>query len=341
MAAPNPVAFVLFGRNVYWYGILIAIAVLLGIILAYREAKRKSFDPDSMLDFALLCIPLSIICARAYYVAFEWQRYADNPISALYIWEGGIAIYGGVIGGIIAALIFCRWKKIGFWKLTDMVVPSLVLGQAIGRWGNFFNQEAYGYAVTDPGQQWFPFSVFIQADQTWHYATFFYESLACFIIFAVLMLYRKKAKQDGNVFLLYFVLYGIERAFVEGLRTDSLYFHLGSLDIRVSQLLSIVMALVCLIALLMRMRKRHLEAGELDPSLVMRRPETDADEDEAEDAAEAAQTAEAAENAEAPKDENTVDADVQTEADKADAPKNEAQGDADEAAEEESDKDNA
>ena len=306
MATPNPVAFTLFGRSIYWYGILISLAVLLGIILAYREAKRKGWNPDHILDFALLAIPLAIVCARIYYVIFEWPRYADNPISALYVWEGGIAIYGGVIGGLLAALIFTKWRKVSFWQLCDIAAPSLVLGQCIGRWGNYFNQEAFGYQVASSSQQWFPFAVYIESTGTWHYATFFYESLACALIFVFLLICRK-SKTDGNVFLWYLLLYGIERAFVEGLRTDSLY--IGGV-VRVSQLLSVVLVIFAAVMLIVRKRRAVFNAGEVDPRLVMVRHETDEDPESAEDAA----TAEAAEGAELAEDaataENAKDAEV-------------------------------
>lgn len=285
MFAPNPVAFTIFGRNIYWYGIIIAVAVLLGILLAYREAKRKGHNPDMVMDLALLAIPMAIVFARAYYVIFEWERYASNPISALYIWEGGIAIYGAVIGGVLALLIFARWKKLSFWELADITAPSLVLGQALGRWGNFFNQEAFGYAVTNPSLQWFPFAVYIQnlensMEGPWHYATFFYESMACLLIFVFLMWYRKRSKREGNVFLWYLLLYGIERAFVEGLRTDSLY--LGMF--RVSQLLSIALVILAGVVLLVRRRKAVFESAEVDPNLVMVRRSSFDDDDESGDA---------------------------------------------------------
>lgn len=194
MFCPDPVAFTIFGRDIYWYGILISLSVVLAVIMVYREAKREGLDADCMLDYALLTVPIAIVCARIYYVIFEWDQYAADPIRALYIWEGGIAIYGAVIGGVIATLIFSRWKKISFWKLADLVAPGLVLGQAIGRWGNFFNQEAFGGLVTDPAWQYFPYAVYIERLGEWHQATFFYESVACFLIFIFLMIYRRKAK---------------------------------------------------------------------------------------------------------------------------------------------------
>ena len=128
MFCPNPVAFTVFGHDIYWYGILISLAVVIAVVMVYMQAKKKGIDPDSMLDYALLTIPMAIVFARIYYVIFEWEQYADNPISVLYIWNGGIAIYGSIIGGVIATLIFSKWKKISFWTLADLVAPGLVLG---------------------------------------------------------------------------------------------------------------------------------------------------------------------------------------------------------------------
>ena len=285
MFCPNPVAFSVFGHEIYWYGILISLSVILAVYMVYRQAKKQGIDTDSMLDYALLTVPFSILCARIYYVAFEWEHYADNPISALYIWQGGIAIYGAIIGGVIATLIFAKWKKISFWTLADLVAPGLVLGQAIGRWGNFFNQEAYGQLITDEAMQFFPYAVYIERYGQWHQATFFYESMACLVIFAFLLIYRAKAKKApaGNLFLWYWVLYGIERFFVEGLRTDSLYIFKGGLPIgnliffpaglRVSQVVSLIMVIAFGIILIKRFlarRKADTEPeAELAPDLVL------------------------------------------------------------------------
>ena len=159
----NNVAFSIFGKEIYWYGIIIATGLILGVIIGLREAKRKGFRSEMVLDFILIAIPLCIICARLYYVIFEWQTYAVDPIRILYIWEGGLAIYGGVIGGVIAAVIFYYWRRVSIGDILDIAAPGLIVGQAIGRWGNFMNQEAFGRAVTDPNWQWFPFAVYIEA----------------------------------------------------------------------------------------------------------------------------------------------------------------------------------
>jgi phosphatidylglycerol:prolipoprotein diacylglycerol transferase len=250
MQNPSSVIFSLWGRDIYWYGVLMAIAIIVGVLLASREANRKGINPDSIIDYALLAVPLGLIFARLYYVVFEWEAFASNPIKILYVWEGGLAIYGAVIGGIIAALIFCKWKKISLFVLLDILIPSLLLGQAIGRWGNFFNQEAYGPIVTNPAWQWFPFAVKIEATSTIHYATFFYESMWCLLVFLFLMWRRKKFKHNGDVFLWGVMLYTFERAFIESLRQDSLW--LIPDKIRVSQLVSAVLFILILTFFIIR-----------------------------------------------------------------------------------------
>lgn len=253
----NPVAFELFGRSIYWYGIIIACGVLVGILLAMRYAKKLGYNPDTLIDFALLAIPLAIVGARTYYVIFSWNVYRNNPADIFKIWEGGLAIFGGVFGGLIACLIFTKWRKVKFADLTDICAPSLILGQALGRWGNFLNQEAYGYEITNSSWQWFPAAVFINADQKWHMATFFYEFLWNSIVFIILMLFTKRRKKSGEVFYLYIILYSIGRFFIEPLRTDSLYFG----PFRVSQLVSGILVVLGLVLFLNGRRKlRQLEA---------------------------------------------------------------------------------
>lgn len=254
---PNKVAFTLGSLTVNWYGVLIAAAVLIGYLLAQREQKRVHLPDGTMLDLFFYIVPLAIICARVYYVALSWDMFKDNPVEIFFIHKGGIAIYGAVLGGILGAFIFSRRRKLPMGKLLDMTVPSLILGQAIGRWGNFFNQEAYGDLITNAAQQFFPMGVYIEALGEWHYATFFYESMWCLIVFTVLMLTRRRYTHSGDVLCWYAVLYGAERAVVEGMRTDSLYF--GS--VRVSQLLSMLMILTVLILFFARRRQRG--AGDI------------------------------------------------------------------------------
>jgi prolipoprotein diacylglyceryl transferase len=247
----NPVAFSIFGQPIYWYGILISAGVLIGIFLAMHHAKIFGMDQDSIVDMALLAIPMAIIGARLYYVIFEWDQYKGHPLDIFNIRKGGLAIYGGVLGGVLGGYLFSRWKKMDFWNLTDICAPSIILGQAIGRWGNYINQEAYGVVVNNPQWQWFPVAVFIQADQQWHMATFFYESFWNLIVFFILMGYRRHRKRTGEVFLLYLILYSLGRIFIEGLRTDSLYLD----NVRISQLLGIL--LVVLGIVLFVYRRKH------------------------------------------------------------------------------------
>ena len=235
------------------YGMIIALAIALGVFWCSRQEKPMGLPKEISIDFALWAVPAAIIGARLYYVAFQWPLYAPDPLRILYVWEGGLAIYGGVIGGAVGAFLCARRKRVPFAALADMVAPALILGQAIGRWGNFFNGEAYGYAVENPALQFFPVAVF--TDGVWHMATFFYESVWDFAGFLLLFFLRKKTTARGNLFLLYLLWYGLGRAVIEGLRTDSLMW--GS--VRVSQALSAVLCVASAVVLLIRHR-RH--AGE-------------------------------------------------------------------------------
>lgn len=223
----NPVAFEIFGISIRWYGILISSGMLIGAILALKEAKKLNIDENKILDLILVVIPSSILCARLYYVIFNWNYYSNDISRILNIREGGLAIHGGVIGGVIAGYFFTKIKRLNFWEIADIFAPSLILGQAIGRWGNYINQEAYG-RPTD-----LPWGIIVNGVKV--HPTFLYESFWNFLIFIFLITYRKKKKFDGEIFFLYTILYSIGRYFVEGLRTDSLM--LGSF--RVAQLLSI------------------------------------------------------------------------------------------------------
>ena len=232
------------GFGIRWYGFLIMMGILLAVLIVMREFKRREMNPDDVFDMIWIVLG-GFVGARLYYVIWQWDSYADNPISALYVWQGGLAIYGGIIAGAIGLYIYSRVKKYRFVDLLDIAAPVLALAQGIGRWGNFFNKEAYGMPVTDPKWQFFPYAVEIPfahripeyAEHAWFQATFFYESITCLAIFAVLFLYRKRQKFSGELVLWYFTLYGVERGIVEGFRTDSLMW--GS--IRVSQLLSWVL----------------------------------------------------------------------------------------------------
>ena len=240
----DPVAFKLFGLEVRWYGILIALGVVIGTILALREAKRRGLNEDTLLDFLLFAIPGAIVGARIYYVVFSWDFYKNNPSEILNLRGGGLAIHGAVIAGVIIALIFSKIRKINFWVIADIVAPSLILGQAIGRWGNFANQEAHG------GPTNLPWGILIDGVKV--HPTFLYESIWNFFVFLFLMWYRKRAKAEGEVFLLYITLYSLARGLIEGLRTDSLMWG----QFRVAQLISAATIIVGVIVFYI-IRKKH------------------------------------------------------------------------------------
>ena len=251
MAQPNRMVLGI----VPWYSLIIVTAIALGVYLCGREEKRLGLPKDTAIDSALWAIPFGIIGARLYYVAFTWDQFSSNLIRILYVWEGGVAIYGALLGGLLGVWINARRKKIKLLTLLDMVAPSVILAQALGRWGNFFNMEAYGETVTNPAWQFFPFAVLIPGTEggTWHLATFFYESAWDIVSFILLMVYRKKMTRRGDVFLWYILLYGAGRAVVEGLRLDSLVWLNGA--IRVSQWLSFLGMAAVLAVFALRMMK--------------------------------------------------------------------------------------
>lgn len=248
---PDRVAFNLFGKDVYWYGIIIAAGFVLAVIYAMKRAKQFGLTEDHILDFLFVAVPASIICARAYYCVFYWDLFRDDPISVLYIWEGGIAIYGAVIGAVISALVFCRIKKIPAGPLMDVGSLGLLIGQAVGRWGNFMNREAHG-AVTD---SFLKMGLVRNGQVTYYHPTFLYESVWNLVGLILLHFYSKRRKFDGEVFALYVLWYGLGRAWIEGLRTDSLY--LFGTGLRVSQLLAVVSVLGAGAFLAVRHRKKE------------------------------------------------------------------------------------
>ena len=228
----NRVAFSILGLQIYWYGILIAVAISLAALLAVRDSEKYDLHPNNILDLLLFALPAAIIGARLYYVIFSWPNYKNNLLSIFNIHQGGLAIYGGVIAAIITAFLFARKRKIGVLKLFDFIIPYLALGQSIGRWGNFMNQEAHGVQTLLPWRM----EIFDTESMRFIsvHPTFLYESLWDFPLFLFLIWYRKKKKLSGEVFILYLAIYGLGRFLIEGLRTDSLYF--GS--IRISQFLA-------------------------------------------------------------------------------------------------------
>ena len=241
----NNVAFTIFGRPVMWYGVIICIGIILAFIyFAYRAGKAK-IKLDDVIDTTLIAVPSAIVGARLYYVIFYGNVHSFYDVIA--IWNGGLAIYGGIIGGMIAVILVAKHKKIDFFKYADMIIPAVMIGQILGRWGNFFNGEAYGGLVS-PSHPLYFLRMGLQNGNTMHdfgttgmvfvHPTFLYESVSNLIGFIGLHLFSKKRKFDGEVFLLYVAWYGLGRAWIEGLRTDSLY--LFSTGIRVSQLVAIV-----------------------------------------------------------------------------------------------------
>ena len=242
------VAFSLFGLDIYWYAVVIVSAIVLAVYLAAREERRLNLPKDTIVDLCLVMIPAGILGARAYYLLFT-NPAALFSVDFFAFRSGGLAIYGGVIAGIIAILLFARLRKIPALQLLDIVAPSVVLAQGIGRWGNFLNQEAYGEIITNPDWQFFPFGVFIESTGTWHQATFFYESAWCVLVFAFLYFFgRKRKKRNGDIFLGYVILYSAARAVIEGLRQDSLY--IG--QFRISQVLSLAVLALGLLCFVLR-----------------------------------------------------------------------------------------
>lgn len=262
---PSPVAFTVFGKDIYWYGIIIASGFLLAVLYMLHRAKDFGVTQDDVLDMILWAVPIGVVCARLYYCIFYWELYEDDPISMLYIWEGGLAIYGGIIGGVITLLFVAKVKKIPAPVLLDLAGMGVIIGQCIGRWGNFINREAFGreteafsrMGLTLPGRE----TVYV-------HPTFLYESLWNFVGFLLLHFWFRKheRKFDGELILLYAVWYGIGRALIEGLRTDSLY--ITGTGIRVSQLLAGVSAAAAAVVLALlytgklRHPPRYVDRGE-------------------------------------------------------------------------------
>lgn len=249
MNLPNPIAFTAFGLEVRWYGIFIAAALIFGLLLAIKRAPRYHLSADDVLDFFLYMTPAIIIGARLYYVLFSLDYYRNHPQEIFAIWNGGLAIHGGIIAGIMVAIIFCRVRKIDFFVLADTIIPGLPLGQAIGRWGNFFNQEAYG------GETSLPWAITVKdplLGLIQVHPTFLYESIWNLLVFGFLFFYEKKFKVvDGELLFIYLSGYSIGRFFIEGLRTDSLMFF----GLRIAQLVSLGSIIIGIIGIVV-LRKR-------------------------------------------------------------------------------------
>jgi phosphatidylglycerol:prolipoprotein diacylglycerol transferase len=273
LGALNPIAFNLGGIQVHWYGIIIASAVVLATILAVQEAKRRRINPDSIYDLILWALPVAIITARMYYVIFEWGYYQNHVDEIVRVWDGGIAIYGALIGAGIVVYLFCRANWIPIWLMLDIIAPVLIMAQGIGRWGNFMNQEAFGRITSLAFLQSLHLPHFITQqmliDGAYRQPAFLYESLWDILGFIVLMSLRHKKHlfKQGEVFLSYVIWYAFGRFFVEGMRTDSLML----LGIRVSQWLSVILFIGAIGILVFRrksMRERlpdYLEGNQLSP----------------------------------------------------------------------------
>jgi len=247
----NPIAFSFGQINIYWYGILIATAVLLGLFFAKLRDKKYGINFSDVEEFVLWALPAGIIFARLYYVIFSWDLYKKNPLSIFEIWNGGLAIYGGIIGAVLTSVIFCKVKKISLLDLLDYAVPFLALGQAIGRWGNFFNMEAYG-TITN---SFFRMEILQKTGEYISvHPTFLYESVGLIFIFSLLMLIKRKF--SGQVISVYFLLYGILRTFIEWIRADSLM--IG--NFKISMVVSILLVCISLIFILYNvLKKKEIE----------------------------------------------------------------------------------
>ena len=252
-----PAGFSIFGFEIRFYGLIMAIAMFVGVVLACKLAEKKKIKSDDIFLLALLVLPCAIIGARLYYCIFYTHNYSFAEF--FNIRQGGLAIYGGVIGGIVGVAIFCLIKKNFKLLITlfDICAPCLILGQALGRWGNFFNQEAYGNLITNQNLQWFPYAVYIESKEAWYQATFFYESLWNAVGFIILLLTYNKTQKTGTTTGMYLLWYGIGRTIIEGLRSDSLY--IGATSIRVSQLLSAILVVVGAVVLITNIVLRRKE----------------------------------------------------------------------------------
>lgn len=242
----NPIAFQIGPFQIHWYAIAIVTGILIAVFMAVREAKRVGMTEDDIYDFVLWGVPLSFIGSRLYYVAFEWNYYSQHLDQIFAIWNGGIAIYGGLIAGGIFLYFFCKKRHLSLWKYLDVAAPAVILAQGIGRWGNFFNHEAYGPATTQTFLESLHLPTFIienmKINGVYHQPTFLYESIWDVLGCLVMVIYRhfKKEIKAGEIACIYLMWYSLGRFFIEALRTDSLY--IGTF--RVSQVLSVILFII-------------------------------------------------------------------------------------------------
>ena len=248
----NPIRTLSLGPlEIHLYGVVIALGMLLAVLYACRRSKDFGLTEDHIVDGVLWVVPFAILCARAYYCIFAWDAYRDNPISVLYIWNGGLAIYGGVLGAVLGVWVYTRVKKISTGAVLDLVALGFLIGQAIGRWGNFFNREAFG-SETGSFLRMGLYNTFTGVTE-YHHPTFLYESVWNLAGFVLLHFLSKRRKYDGQVALGYAAWYGLGRMFIEGLRTDSLYWG----TFRVSQVLAGVSFLAASVILVWQALRPH------------------------------------------------------------------------------------
>lgn len=252
--------------SIHWYSILLFIAILIGSNLAIKEAKKHGFEEDFMVNLLFLTVIIGIVGARIYYVIFNFDYYQNNLLEIFKVWNGGLAIHGGIIAGLITIAIICYKKKVNLLKILDYLVVGLIIAQAIGRWGNFFNGEAHGVITSLNYLESLHLPKFIiegmYINGNYYIPTFLYESVWCFIGFIImLILRRKKFMNIGYLTSFYLVWYGVERFFVEGLRTDSLMF----LSLRVAQLVSLIMIIIGIVIFIYSLKKsKKYEEGDVN-----------------------------------------------------------------------------
>lgn len=261
----NPIAMQLGPFSIHWYGIIIGTGLLLGLYISTNEAVKRGLQKEVFSDLILWALPIALIFARIYYVIFNWSYYSQHPDEIIAIWRGGIAIHGALIGAIITTVVFAKKRNLSFWKLADIAAPSIILGQAIGRWGNFMNQEAHGGPVSREFLESLHLPDFIINQMyikgSYYHPTFLYESLWNLIGFLVLLVLQRINLKRGEVFLTYVIWYSIGRFFIEGMRTDSLML---TDSLRMAQVLSIVLVVTCTILILYRRTRKDLTARYKD-----------------------------------------------------------------------------
>lgn len=250
----DPVAFSLGPISVHWYGVIIATGIVIAFLVGQREMVKRGLHPDFLTDLLIWAVPLAIVGARIYYVMFKWDSYKNNPGEIIAIWNGGLAIHGALIMSVIVAYIFTKKRNTPFLKVADILAPSILIGQAIGRWGNFMNQEAHGGEVSRTFLEnlfipdWIINHMYI--DGAYHHPTFLYESMWSLVGIIILILLRRVNLVRGEMFFFYMIWYSVGRFYIEGLRTDSLYV-VG--DLRAAQLVSVI-AIVIAVALIIYRR---------------------------------------------------------------------------------------